>query len=287
MIQLRSFLTQELKQGKTIYPHGKDIFAAFNWTPFNKLKVVIIGQDPYHAPRQAHGLCFSVRPEIPIPPSLTNIFKEQQMDLGLPTPNHGCLTFWAQQGVLLLNNVLTVEAAKAASHQNRGWEPFTDKVVSIVNELQENIVFLLWGSAAQKKGQVINPLRHHVLKAPHPSPLSAHRGFFGCGHFSKTNKILQSHRKNPYQLGLTPTPGAFMSYWSILFGLLPLLLFRHYGQLFWARRLVLLAAGVAAIAELILSYSLFQSVDALTLGSVFSRARHGIYGLENEKSHHL
>ena len=206
MIELQTFLTQELKQRKTIYPHGKDIFKALNSTPFDQLKVVIIGQDPYHGPRQAHGLCFSVRPGIPTPPSLVNIFKEQQTDLGLTPPTHGCLTSWAQQGVLLLNNVLTVEAGKAASHQNRGWEPFTDKVVSIVNELQENIVFLLWGSAAQKKGQVINPLRHHVLKAPHPSPLSAHRGFFGCGHFSKTNKILQSIGKTPINWALPQRP---------------------------------------------------------------------------------
>ena len=206
--RLRDFLAQELKQGKIIYPHGKNIFNAFNHTPFDQLKVVIIGQDPYHGPNQAHGLSFSVQPGIAPPPSLVNIFKEQQSDLGITPPSHGCLTSWARQGVLLLNNVLTVEAGKAASHQGKGWELFTDQVVSVINECKKNIIFLLWGSAAQKKGQVINPLRHHILKAPHPSPLSAHRGFFGCGHFSKTNQILQGTNRTPinWQLPESPTP---------------------------------------------------------------------------------
>lgn len=191
MAKLRSFLLKEIEQGKVIYPHGKDIFNALKWTSLQKIKVVIIGQDPYHGLGQAHGLCFSVPKGVALPPSLINIFKEQQRDLGIPFPNHGCLTSWAEQGVLLLNNVLTVEARRAFSHRERGWEFFTDRVVEVINEHRDNIIFLLWGSAAQKKGSVIDPLRHHILKAPHPSPLSAHRGFMGCGHFSKTNKILK------------------------------------------------------------------------------------------------
>ena len=202
MSQIKDFLIAELGRGKTIYPHGKDIFNALAYTPFDQLKVVIIGQDPYHGPEQAHGLCFSVRPGVRPPPSLVNIFKEQQQDLGLPYPSHGCLTSWAEQGVLLLNSVLTVEAGKAASHRNRGWEEFTDRVVAIINEFKQNIVFLLWGSAAQQKGQSIDFLRHHILKAPHPSPLSAHRGFFGCRHFSKTNQILREVGKTPINWAL-------------------------------------------------------------------------------------
>ena len=197
MAKVREFLLAEAAKGKTIYPHGGDIFNALNYTSFDQLKVVIIGQDPYHGPGQAHGLCFSVRKGIPCPPSLVNIFKEQRQDLGIEQPSHGQLTSWAKQGVLLLNNVLTVEARKAGSHQGRGWEEFTDKVVSVINQHRENIVFLLWGSAAQRKGQAIDSLRHHVLKAPHPSPLSAHRGFFGCRHFSKTNQILRGTGRTP------------------------------------------------------------------------------------------
>ena len=199
MHRLRQFLTTELQQGKTIYPHGKDIFRALICTPLDELKVVIIGQDPYHGPGQAHGLSFSVPPGIRPPPSLVNIFKEQGQDLGITQPGHGYLISWAEQGVLLLNNVLTVEARKAASHQNQGWEEFTDKVVEVINQHQENIVFLLWGSAAQRKGQDIDPLRHHILKAPHPSPFSVHRGFFGCRHFSKTNQILEQVGRTPIQ----------------------------------------------------------------------------------------
>ena len=196
MAGLRDFLASELQRGKTIYPHGKNIFNALKYTSFENLKVVIVGQDPYHGEGQAHGLCFSVQRGVPPPPSLVNIFKEQQQDLGFSSfPGHGDLTSWAEQGVLLLNNVLTVEAGRAASHHDKGWEGFTDKVVRTINEHKQNVVFLLWGSAAQKKGEVISPLRHHILKAPHPSPLSAHRGFFGCRHFSKTNQILQGIKR--------------------------------------------------------------------------------------------
>ena len=204
MTRLRQFLQAELAQGKTIYPHGKDIFRALTSTPMDALKVVIIGQDPYHGPGQAHGLSFSVLPGIRPPPSLVNIFKEQKRDLGITQPNHGHLLSWAEQGVLMLNNVLTVEAGQAASHQNQGWEEFTDRIVEVVNRHRENIIFLLWGSAAQRKGKDIDPLRHHILKAPHPSPLSAHRGFLGCRHFSKTNQILEKIDLPPIQWQLPP-----------------------------------------------------------------------------------
>ena len=206
MGRIRSFLADELERGKVIYPHGKNIFSALGHTSFDKLKVVIIGQDPYHGPRQAHGLCFSVRPGVRPPPSLVNIFREQQQDLGITQPPHGCLTSWAGQGVLLLNNVLTVEAGKAGGHRNRGWEEFTDKVVAVINTFKENVVFLLWGSAAQQKGQMIDPLHHHILKAPHPSPLSAHRGFLGCRHFSKTNQILRGVNRTPINWQLPENP---------------------------------------------------------------------------------
>ena len=197
MVELRSFLAGELERGKVIYPHGKNIFNAFKYTSYHQIKVVIIGQDPYHGPGQAHGLCFSVPQGVAPPPSLMNIFRELQRDLGIPLSTHGCLASWAERGVFLLNNVLTVEARRAASHQEKGWEFFTDRVIEVINEHKENIIFLLWGSAAQKKGSVIDPLRHHVLKAPHPSPLSAHRGFLGCGHFSKTNDILKGLGREP------------------------------------------------------------------------------------------
>ena len=197
MVKLREFLLHEKKAGKVIYPKGDEYFNAFNLTPFDKVKVVIIGQDPYHGPSQAHGLCFSVRPQVPFPPSLQNIFKEIQAELGLPIPEHGCLTHWAEQGVLLLNAVLTVEQSKAAAHQGKGWETFTDAAIHRVNEERDNVVFMLWGSYAQKKGSFIDPAKHLVLKSPHPSPLSAHRGFFGNGHFKKCNEYLKVH-------GLTP-----------------------------------------------------------------------------------
>lgn len=197
MQQLRAFLQEQKALGKIIYPKGNEYFNAFNLTPFDQVKVVIIGQDPYHGPNQAHGLCFSVRPGVAFPPSLVNIFKELQRDLKIPFPNHGNLTHWAKQGVLLLNAVLTVEQGKAAAHQGKGWEQFTDAAIRELNARREGIVFMLWGSYAQKKGQIIDRKKHCVLTAPHPSPLSAHRGFIGCGHFSQANQYLQ-------QRGLTP-----------------------------------------------------------------------------------
>lgn len=197
MQQLKRFLSAEKAAGKVIYPPGELWFNAFNSTSFDRVKVVILGQDPYHGPGQAHGLCFSVLPGVPFPPSLLNIFKEIQNDLGLPIPRSGCLQHWAGQGVLLLNATLTVERGRAGSHQGKGWEQFTDRAVQRLNEVREGLVFLLWGSYAQRKGQLIDTRRHLVLKAPHPSPLSAHRGFFGCGHFSATNRYLESRGETP------------------------------------------------------------------------------------------
>lgn len=182
---------QDRLSGKVIYPAQADIFNAFKLTLFDHLKVVIIGQDPYHGPDQAHGLSFSVRPGIAPPPSLKNIFKELHRDLNIPIPQHGCLEKWAKQGVLLLNTSLTVEAGKPQSHAEIGWEKFTDKVIQVINDEKEGIVFLLWGSPAQRKGAMIDPNRHYILKTTHPSPLSAHRGFLGCKHFSKTNAWLK------------------------------------------------------------------------------------------------
>ncbi len=195
MQNLRAFLCAEKNAGKHIYPPGSQIFAAFNATAFNQVKVVILGQDPYHNPGQAHGLCFSVLPGISPPPSLLNIYKELQSDIGFVPPDHGNLTAWAAQGVLLLNAVLTVEQNKAASHQGKGWERFTDKVVSVLNEECEGLVFMLWGSYAQKKGQYIKRSKHLVLESAHPSPLSAYRGFLGNGHFSRTNAWLLQNSK--------------------------------------------------------------------------------------------
>ena len=186
-----NFVKAERAAGKIIYPQQGDIFNALKFTPFDKVKVVILGQDPYHGPNQAHGLCFSVQKGINPPPSLQNIFKELHDDLGITIPNHGNLESWAQQGVLLLNTVLTVEAGKAHSHANKGWEIFTDKVIQTLNDHRQGLVFLLWGSHAQRKGEVIDPLKHYLLKSAHPSPLSAHRGFLGCRHFSKTNQYLK------------------------------------------------------------------------------------------------
>jgi len=197
MQALRQFLQAEKQQGKQIYPAGADIFNALNSTPFDQVKVVILGQDPYHGPGQAHGLCFSVRPGVALPPSLQNIYKEIHADLGLPMSRSGCLDAWARQGVLLLNSVLTVAAGQAASHQGKGWEVFTDRVISLLNERGNDLVFLLWGSYAQRKGAMIDRNRHLVLQSPHPSPLSAHRGFFGNQHFSRTNAWLQQHNKTP------------------------------------------------------------------------------------------
>ncbi len=181
----------------TVYPPAEDIFNAFHLTPLSDVKVVIIGQDPYHEPGQAHGLCFSVRKGVEIPPSLQNIYKEIHDDLGCPIPDHGDLTSWAEQGVLLLNAVLTVRAHAAASHRNKGWEEFTDAVIRAVNEVDRPIVFLLWGGFARSKRAMLNNPNHLVLEAPHPSPLSAYRGFFGCRHFSEANAFLEAHGETP------------------------------------------------------------------------------------------
>ena len=197
MQALASFLRQEKTGGKRIFPPGPQIFAALDATPFDQVKVVILGQDPYHGPGQAHGLSFSVPPGVDIPPSLVNIFKEVERDLGSPRPRHGNLQAWASQGVLLLNAVLTVEASKAGSHQGKGWEGFTDHIVEALNREREGLVFMLWGSYAQAKGRIIDARRHCVLRAPHPSPLSAHRGFMGCGHFSAANRWLAGRRLAP------------------------------------------------------------------------------------------
>jgi len=197
MVRLRAFLAAEKVQKKVIYPDSSRWFAAFDTTPFEAVKIVIIGQDPYHGPGQAHGLCFSVPQGVALPPSLQNIYKELQDDLGVNAPQHGCLTRWAEQGVLLLNATLTVERSRAGSHQNRGWEEFTDCAIRVLNEQRDNLVFILWGSYAQRKGGVIDPARHLVLKAAHPSPLAAYRGFFGSKPFSSANDYLIAHGKNP------------------------------------------------------------------------------------------
>lgn len=201
MAKLREFLLDQKHHRRVVYPSNERIFAALDLCPLPDVKVVIIGQDPYHGPNQAHGLCFSVLPGVPNPPSLVNIFQEINDDLGTPERrldgSKGCLEPWARQGVLLLNAVLTVERGRAASHQGRGWETFTDRVVEVLNREREHLVFMLWGSYAQKKGAGIDRRRHCVLTAPHPSPLSAHRGFLGCRHFSKANAYLESHGETP------------------------------------------------------------------------------------------
>ncbi len=185
-----SFLKQEKARGKIIYPEGKNIFAAFDHTPFDQVRVLLLGQDPYHGPNQAHGLCFSVQKGIKPPPSLNNIFKELQQDLNIEIPKHGDLTKWANQGVLMLNASLTVEANKPMSHSKIGWEIFTDAVIKKISDEKQGVVFLLWGKFAQEKAVLIDAKKHVVLKAPHPSPFSAHTGFYGCKHFSETNEIL-------------------------------------------------------------------------------------------------
>lgn len=195
---LVGFVKQEYAS-HTIFPPAGQIFNAFNTCPFNHVKVVILGQDPYHGPRQAHGLCFSVNDGIQFPPSLQNIFKEITSDLGIPAPKTGNLTRWAEQGVLLLNATLTVRASQAGSHQGRGWEEFTDAVIKIISEKAENVVFILWGSYAIKKKALIDASKHCILTAPHPSPLSSYRGFFGCKHFSQTNTYLTSKGKTPIE----------------------------------------------------------------------------------------
>ena len=198
MQSLRSFLVEEKSRGKVIYPRGSEYFAALNTTPLDRVKVVILGQDPYHGPGQAHGLCFSVREGVSPPPSLLNIFREISDDLGVPDQfPHGCLTRWAEQGVLLLNSVLTVERYRAGSHQGKGWESFTDRIIEVLSLRPQPCVFLLWGSHAQKKGSMIDQYRHLVLQSSHPSPLSAHRGFFGCRHFSRSNEFLSAHGMTP------------------------------------------------------------------------------------------
>ncbi|MBL0849136.1 MAG: uracil-DNA glycosylase [Candidatus Liberibacter ctenarytainae] len=197
MRNLKDFLLSEKQKGKRIFPKGSHYFHAFDITPFTKVKVVIIGQDPYHGYGQAHGLCFSVLPGVRIPPSLVNIYKELTEDIGFIPPPHGFLQHWGCEGVLLLNTVLTVEEGRAASHRGRGWETFTDSVIDLINHQRKNIVFMLWGSAAQQKKDRLNHSRHLVLKAAHPSPLSAHHGFFGCRHFYKANEYLQSHGYTP------------------------------------------------------------------------------------------
>ncbi len=201
---LQQFLAFQQEQGKVIYPSNNERFAALNKTPFEQVRVVILGQDPYHGEGQAHGLSFSVKPNVKVPPSLMNIYKELEMDLGIAPTSHGFLEQWAEQGVLLLNSVLTVEASKAGSHQNKGWEVFTDKIIKLINNEHQNVVFMLWGSYAQKKGRHINRYKHFVLESTHPSPLSAHRGFLGCHHFSKANNYLLSHGKTPVDWVLKP-----------------------------------------------------------------------------------
>lgn len=202
MQSLADFLRAEKHVGKHIYPPGPEIFAAFAHTPFDAVRVVILGQDPYHGPGQAHGLCFSVRPGVRVPPSLQNIFKEIQRDLGIASPDHGCLTSWADRGVLLLNSVLTVEDGHPAAHQGKGWEGFTDAAIDALNREREGLVFLLWGAYAQRKGKLIDNQRHCVLNSVHPSPLSAHRGFIGSGHFSAANHYLQTRGQAPMDWSL-------------------------------------------------------------------------------------
>ncbi len=197
MQKLRGFLREELAAGKRIFPKGAEYFAALDHTPVDRVKVVILGQDPYHGPGQAHGLCFSVKPGVAVPPSLINIYKEMASDLGITPPGHGCLLPWADQGVLLLNSVLTVEAHNAASHQGRGWEIFTDHIISELNRIHDHLVFILWGGYARKKGAKIDRNRHLVITSPHPSPLSSYRGFFGSRPFSRANAYLEAHGKTP------------------------------------------------------------------------------------------
>ncbi len=202
MVKLKAFLKSRYDQGATIYPRGSLYFAALNATPFDQVKAVIIGQDPYHGPGQAHGLCFSVQPGVALPPSLRNIYKEMESDLGISTPTHGCLTSWSEQGVLLLNSVLTVEQGKAGAHQNKGWELFTDAIVAALNESEKPLAFILWGSYAQKKAKAVDRSRHLVVESVHPSPLSAHRGFFGTKPFSAVNDFLSEKNRQPIDWSL-------------------------------------------------------------------------------------
>nr|WP_294847073.1 uracil-DNA glycosylase [uncultured Sphingomonas sp.] len=210
MQSLKTFLAAEKGAGKRIYPAGSQWFRALDLTPLDKVRVVILGQDPYHGPGQAEGLCFSVPEGVRPPPSLVNIYKELQSDLGIARPSHGHLVHWADQGVLLLNSVLTVRHGEAASHQGKGWEQFTDAVIRLVNDKADPVVFLLWGSYAQRKASFVDGSRHHVLKSVHPSPLSAHGGFFGSGHFSKANRFLEEHGRAPIDWALPSEPRALL-----------------------------------------------------------------------------
>jgi len=203
MKALREFLVEE-KRNHTVYPPGREIFAAFDHTPFDRVRVVILGQDPYHGAGQAHGLCFSVRPGVPVPPSLDNIFAEIRADLGVARPDHGCLVHWARQGVLLLNTVLTVRAGAPQSHAGRGWEQFTDRVIAELDRRRDGLAFALWGGPAQRKAASVDRRRHLVLSAPHPSPLSAYRGFLGCRHFSQINAWLAQQGGAAIDWGLPP-----------------------------------------------------------------------------------
>lgn len=197
---------QERQQGEVIYPPQNDVFSAFSSTEFSDVKLVILGQDPYHGPDQAHGLCFSVKPRVKVPPSLVNIYKELEQDIAdFQIPKHGYLQSWAEQGIFLLNTVLTVRAGQAHSHKQLGWERFTDKVIEVLNQHGDGIIFMLWGSHAQKKSRMIDSAKHHILNGPHPSPLSAYRGFFGCKHFSKANQLLQLQGKTPINWHLPAT----------------------------------------------------------------------------------
>lgn len=204
MQALGEFLRAQKAAGKVVYPANRNIFAALDATPFENVKVVLLGQDPYHGPGQAHGLAFSVLPGVDVPPSLQNIYTEIERDCGIARPDHGCLIPWARSGVLLLNSVLTVQAHLAGSHQGKGWETFTDAIVALLARERQNLVFLLWGAYAQRKGQIIDARRHKVLRAPHPSPLSCHRGFAGCGHFSAANRYLAEHAQAPVDWQLPP-----------------------------------------------------------------------------------
>ncbi|MES2819835.1 MAG: uracil-DNA glycosylase [Pseudomonadota bacterium] len=208
MQQLRAFLQQEAANGKEVYPPRPLIFNALNLTPLDKVEVVILGQDPYHGPGQAHGLCFSVQPGVVTPPSLVNIFKELKRELNLDIPRHGCLQHWAEQGVLLLNTSLTVERGVAGSHAGKGWQFFTDKVIEVVSEQRPHLVFMLWGAHAQGKERLIDPSKHLILRSPHPSPLSAHRGFIGNGHFGRANKFLAQYGLPPIDWRLPDVPTA-------------------------------------------------------------------------------
>lgn len=212
MLTLHSFLQSEKEHEKTIYPPAKQWFAALNATPLDQVKVVILGQDPYHGENQAHGLCFSVPPNIKVPPSLINIYKELQNDLNISPVQHGYLMHWAEQGILLLNSVLTVEQGHAASHQNKGWERFTDALITQINKHTEHTVFILWGGYAQKKGANIDSSKHLIIKAPHPSPLSVYRGFFGGRYFSRTNAYLKQYGKTPIDWALPVLSTAIKQY---------------------------------------------------------------------------